>query len=147
MTQVSKQRLNQKVYVKIFSLFPKFLGRLSRKGQETEVIEALFSRVEQTMIAKRIAISFMLVKGYTYQEISTKLKVSYGTIGKISDITKKANSHYVEELQRMSKEESFSDFLNAIGYKLAVMLPPKGGNWSSWRRNIEAQSREDKQAF
>lgn len=147
MTQVSKHRLNQQVYTKIFSLFPKFLGRLSRKGQETEVIEALFSRVEQTMIAKRIAISFMLIKGYTYEQISSKLKVSYGTIGKIAEITKKANSHFTEELQNMSKEDSFSDFLNAIGYKIAVMLPPKGGNWSTWRRNIEKSKTAGEQAF
>lgn len=147
MTQVSKHKLNQQVYSKIFLLFPKFLGRLSRQGQEIEVVEALFSRVEQTMMAKRIAISFMLIKGYTYEQISSKLKVSYGTIGKIAEVTKKVGAHFTSELQKIAKEDAFSDFLNAIGYKLAVMLPPKGGNWSSWRRDIEKSKREGEQPF
>ena len=147
MAQVSKHKLNQQVYTKIFTLFPKFLGRLSRKGQESDAIESLFSRVEQTMIAKRIAISFMLIKGYTYEQISSKLKVSFGTIGKVAEITKKANSHFTKELHDISKEDSFSDFLNAIGHKLQSTLPPKGGNWSSWRRDIEKSKREGKQAF
>lgn len=147
MTQVSKHKLNQQVYNKIFSLFPQFLGRLSRKGQESMVIDVLFSRVEQTMIAKRIAISFMLIKGYTYDQISSKLKVSYGTIGKIAEMTKKADVQFTDELQKISKEDAFFDFLNAIGYKLTVMLPPKSGNWSTWRRDIEKNKTEGEQAF
>lgn len=147
MTQVSKHQLNHQVYEKIFTLFPQFIGRLSRKGQEEMVVDVLFSRVEQTMIAKRIAIAFMLIKGYTYEQISGKLKVSFGTIGKIAELTKKADSYFVQELRNIAQEDAFSDFLNAIGYKVAVLLPPKGGNWSTWRKNIESEKEQGESAF
>ena len=89
MSQVSKHKLNQKVYEKIFSLFPQFLSRLSRQGNAQVVINSLFSTTERTMIAKRIAASFMLTKGYTYQQIKNRLCLSNGTVGKIAEITKK----------------------------------------------------------
>lgn len=147
MTQVSKHRLNQSVYNKIFSLFPQFLGKLSRQGHALVVVNALFSSTEKTMIAKRIAIAFMLVKGYSYEMISDKLKVSYGTVAKIAELTKNADSHFVTELHKIATEDAFGDFLNTIGYKIAVALPPKGGNWSQWRRDIEHQRKSREQPF
>lgn len=147
MSQVSKHKLNQKVFNKIFLLFPKLLGRLSRKGDEKVVIGVLFSTTERTMIAKRVATAFMLTKGYTYAQIKSKLHVSNGTIGKIAEITKSADSKFVNELHLIAKEQEFSDFLNAIDYKLSVILPPKGGNWSTWRRKIEEDRRKKEQPF
>lgn len=147
MTQVSKHQLNEEVYRKIFLLFPQFLGSLSRKGRELVVVDALFSTTEQTMIAKRIAIAFMLVKGYGYAPISAKLKVSYGTIAKINEITKNADSIFVKELESIARHDAFSDFLNAIGYKLSVAMPPRGGNWSVWRRRIEEDRKKGTQPF
>lgn len=147
MTQVSKHKLNKQVYEKIFSLFPQFLGRLSRKGHQQLIFDALFSRTEQTMVAKRIAIAFMLVKGCGYAEISSKLKVSYGTVAKIAEILKNSSPEFVKELNLIAKDDAFSDFLNTIGYKLSVAMPPKGGNWSVWRRRIEKERREGTQPF
>ncbi|MFH2085963.1 MAG: Trp family transcriptional regulator [bacterium] len=147
MSQVSRHKLNQKVYDKIFSLFPQFLGRLSSQGHAQVVVNALFSTTERTIIAKRIATAFMLVKGYTYSEISSKLCISYGTIGKIAEVTKNADTRFVKELQLISQEQAFGEFLNAIGYRVAKLLPPKGGNWSVWRRNIEEERRQAEQSF
>ena len=147
MSQVSKHKLSQKVYEKIFSLFPQFLGRLSRQGNAPVVINALFSTTEKTMIAKRIATAFMLVKGYTYEQIKDKLCISNGTIGKIAEITKNADLKFTNELQSIAKEQAFGEFLDAIGYKLSVLIPPKGRNWSTWRRNIEEDRRKAEQPF
>ena len=147
MSQVSKYKLNHKVYEKIFSLFPQFLGRLSRQGRAQVVVNTLFSMTERTMIAKRLATAFMLVKGYTYEQIKEKLHISSGTIGKIAEITKSADSHFVNELQLIAKEQAFGEFLEVIGYKLSLLIPPKGRNWSTWRRNIEADRRKAEQPF
>src|SRR3989344_4526077 len=99
MSQVSKHKLSQNVFDKIFSLFPQVVGRLSRQGHAPVVINTLFSTTERTMVAKRVATAFMLVKGYTYQQIKDKLRISNGTIGKIAEITKNADSKFVKELQ------------------------------------------------
>lgn len=147
MSQVSKHKLNPQTYAKIFSLFPQFLNRLSRKGKEQILINALFSQTEQTVIAKRIAIAFMLTKGYTYHQIMSQIKVSLGTVAKIAALTKNADEIFAKELQSIAKEEQFVGFLNTIGYKLETALPPKGGNWSAWRRKIEEAKRNSREPF
>jgi uncharacterized protein YerC len=147
MSQVSKHKLSPKVFEKIFSLFPQFLGRLASHGQSNIAIDALFSTTEKTMIAKRLATAFMLVKGYSYAEISKKLCISFGTIGKISEVTKNSDSHFASELAAIAKEQAFGEFLDTIGYKLSIALPPKGRNWSEWRRRIEEDRRKSEQPF
>lgn len=143
MSQVSKNKLNAKVYDKIFSLLPEFFGRLSRKNQEQALINTIFSSSERVMIAKRLAISFMLIKGYTYHQIMEKIKVSLGTVAKVAELTKNADDVFVKELHSVAKEEQFVEFLNIIGYKLEIALPPKGSNWSVWRRRIEEEKRNN----
>ncbi|PIS18098.1 hypothetical protein COW38_01815 [Candidatus Collierbacteria bacterium CG17_big_fil_post_rev_8_21_14_2_50_45_7] len=141
MSQVSKNKINNKVYEKIFSLFPRFLFKMTSKGKQSELVDVFFTRTEKIVLAKRIAIAFMLVKGYSYRQISDKIKVSTSTILKIADsITSKQSIE--EELKLIDAEDAFADFLNAIDYHVAKLLPPKGGNWSSWRGRIEKEKRD-----
>jgi len=99
------------------------------------------------MLAKRIAIAFMLIKGYTYQQIVDKLKVSWGTVGKMSELIKTSDPTFTKELEKMAKQDAFSDFLNSIDYSISKSVPPKGGNWSAWRRRIEDDKRKGTQPF
>jgi len=142
MSQVSKNQLNNKVYEKIFSLFPKFLYRMTSRGKQSELIDSFFTRTEKIVLAKRVAIAFMLVKGYDYRQISSKIKVSTSTILKVADSLKSHPTSIKKELELIATEDAFVGFLNSIGYQLAKLLPPKGGNWSSWRGRIEKERRD-----
>lgn len=142
MSQVSKNQLSNKIYEKIFLLFPQFLYRMTSKGKQSELVDTFFTRTEKIVFAKRIAIAFMLVKGYSYRIISQKIKVSTSTIIKIADAIKSNNKTVTKELELIAREDSFIEFLNNIGYNLIKMLPPKGGNWSTWRGRIERDKRE-----
>ncbi|MFZ2200160.1 MAG: Trp family transcriptional regulator [Microgenomates group bacterium] len=146
MSQVSKNKLNTKVYEKIFTLFPKFLYRMTSHGRQSDLIESFFTRTEKIVIAKRVAIAFMLSKGYSYRQISSKIKVSTSSIVKIADVISK-NTAVVKELELIASEESFLDFLNTIGYNTAKLLPPRGGNWSAWRGRIEKEKRDLENPF
>lgn len=147
MSQVSKYQLSNKIYTKIFSLFPKFLYRMTTKGKQSELVDAFFTRTEKVVIAKRVAIAFMLVKGYKYDQIVGKIKVSHGTVAKIADSLKSHDGSIAQELGKISKEESFIEFLDAIGYQVSKLLPPKGGNWSAWRGRIEKEKRDSEIPF
>ena len=147
MSQVSKYKLSDKIYGKIFSLFPQFLYRLTSKGKQNILIDTFFTNTEKIVVAKRVAIAFMLVKGYRYDQIVNKIKVSHGTVAKIAESLKTHDHLITEELEKIAKEDAFSDFLNAIGYQIATMLPPKGSNWSRWRGNIEQEKRNGEQPF
>ncbi|MEI6690139.1 MAG: Trp family transcriptional regulator [bacterium] len=147
MSQVSKRKIDQKVYDKLFSLLPEFMGRLSRNNHQQDFVNTLFYTTEKTMIAKRLAIAFMLTKEYTYSQMISKLKVSQGTVAKVAEMVGNADKSFISELQNISKEQQFVDFLELIGYKIETMLPPKGGNWSVWRRRIEKDKQKSEQPF
>lgn len=142
MAQVSKNKVNNKVYERIFSLFPQFLYRMTSKGKQGELVNAFFTSTEKVVFAKRIAIAFMLVKGYDYRQISTKIKVSTSTIGRIANVIKSNDVSIKAELGAIASEDAFVEFLSAIDYQIAKLLPPKGGNWSSWRGKIEKEKRD-----
>jgi len=147
MTQVSKYKLSDKVYQRIFSLFPEFLYRMIKNGHQKDLIDAFFTNTEKIVFAKRIAIAFMLVNGYKYDQIVNKIKVSHGTVAKISDALKNKGEILSLEFQKIASEEAFVDFLNSVGYNLSKFLPPKGGNWSVWRGNLEKERINKENSF
>lgn len=142
MSQVSKYQLSNKVYAKIFTLFPQFLHQMTNHGKQSELVNTFFTRTEKIVIAKRIAIAFMLVKGYAYDQIRSKIKVSTGTIANISDAVKNSGDIITKEFESIAKEDAFIEFLNTIDYQVSKLLPPKGGNWSAWRGRIEKEKRK-----
>ncbi len=147
MSQVSKYKLSDKVYNKIFSLFPQFLYRMINIGKQESLVNTFFTNTEKIVIAKRVAIAFMLVKGYTYDFIVDKLKVSHGTVARIANEIKASDPIVPKELEKIAKEDKFVEFLNAIGYQVSSILPPKGGDWASWRRNLEEEKSNSEQPF
>jgi uncharacterized protein YerC len=147
MSQISRNKLDVQVYEKIFSLFPRLLYKMTSKGRQLELIDSFFTRTEKVIFAKRIAIAFMLTKGYSYRAIAHKIKVSTGTILKIAESLRLNNQSTRKELESMATEDAFTDFLSAIGYSLAVALPPKSGNWSTWRGRIEKEKKAAKNPF
>lgn len=140
MSQVSKNILNNRVYERIFSLFPQLLHRMIARHQEDDLVKAFFTRTEKIVFAKRVAIAFMLVKGYTYQQIVTKIKVSYGTVSRISDVLRTNGSVVASELDSIAKEDAFLHFLNAIDYHLERITPPKG-NQRVWRKIVATKKK------
>ena len=141
MSQVSKNILNNRVYERIFSLFPQLLHRMIARNQENDLVKAFFTRTEKIIFAKRVAIAFMLVKGYTYQQIVTKIKVSYGTVSRISDVLRTNGSVVASELDSIAKEDAFLHFLNAIDYHSERIMPPKG-NQREWRKIVATKKKQ-----
>jgi uncharacterized protein YerC len=147
MTQVSKYQLNSKVYEKIFSLFPQFLYRMTNKGQQNLLVNAFFTGTEKIVFAKRIAIAFMLVKGYRYDQIISKIKVSNGTVAKIAEALRTNDGPIIKELEAIAKEDAFKEFLGSINYQISSILPPKGGKWSSWKADLIKEKENTKSAI
>lgn len=147
MPKVSRNQLNVQVYAKLFTLLPALLSACSTPAKAQGFANALFSSSEKTMIAKRIAIILMLIKGRTYQQISTKLKVSQSTIGKMAEVVAGADQVFLAEFRKIARSDTASDFWNALGYKLDTFLPPKGANWSVWRSRKLKEKFANEQPF
>lgn len=85
MARISKYPISNNVYEKIVNIFLEAFTKLRSKKEVQNFFNEFLTPTEQIMLAKRLAISLFLAKGYNYREISSILKVSLSTINDISD--------------------------------------------------------------
>ena len=83
MAQVSRRKLNPKVWDQIYRIFLKAIKKTAR-GKETQLlINFLLTETEKIVLTKRLAIALLLEKGLDYDQIKSALKVSQGTIASV----------------------------------------------------------------
>lgn len=133
MSQISKYPISKEVAERIFDVFAKTLIALKDKPEVESYIGDLFTPTEKIMFSKRIAIAFLLSKGYQYREISTILKVSLTTIGSVSLSLKYGKGGYDRIIKRIAKEEKLEDFFKSIVEKLLSVPAASGKGGSTWR--------------
>ena len=80
MAQVSRRFVNPSVQKKIQELFLDCIARCRDQKTTAAFIDALLTDTEKIMIAKRVAIALMLLKGRITEEIQDTLKVSGQTV-------------------------------------------------------------------
>lgn len=134
MSQVSKRRLKAGVSDKLEGLFTKLIQQISTSEQAENMLRTLFSTAERTMMAKRVSVMLMLIKGANYLTIRETLKVSQGTIAKMSQVVTSAPPSMVDWLKEEADADNFTQILDEVGYRLNGLLPPRGKSWSGWRR-------------
>jgi len=80
MAQVSKYPLSKDVDEQISDLFIETISRITDKKLVTDFLSDLLTPTEKIMLTKRLAIYYMLGKGYDYRTIKHVLKVSSATV-------------------------------------------------------------------
>lgn len=147
MSQVSKRWLKAEVSDKLVELFIKLIQQINTSEQAKNMLMTLFSAAERMMMAKRVSVMLMLVKGANYLTIRETLKVSQGTIAKMSQVVTTAPPSVVDWLKEEADADDFIQTLDEIGYRLKGLLPPKGRSWSKWRRQLESERNKSQQPF
>ena len=78
--------------------------------QDTQLfLNDLLTPTERVVLAKRLAIAVLLIKGWGYLAIQNFLKVSSDTVGKVSQIVKN-NRGYRRIVERMLRTEAGRQF-------------------------------------
>ncbi len=145
MTQVSRRYLPPKVSRQIFDIFLSILTSLPSPNVTSHFIEDLLSPTEQIMLGKRLAIAYMMRKGYTQRQICNILKVSLATVSKVSLRLKVENNGFTIVIDRMLRVQRVSDFFGKLDEKIDHLLPPKGANWSAhYARNNQERSKNER---
>lgn len=141
MVQISKHKINAKVETKIFKLLFDVIGKHENFEHFNIIFNGIFSPVEKLVIAKRIAIIFLLVKRIEWKVICEILKVSLSSVSKCQMIL--LNSSEVESTFTvlMKKRE------NGIAIEeffLAFFGPGTAyTNWkNAWKRKYELEQRK-----
>lgn len=147
MPQVSKYPISSDVEQRIYEVFTKTISKLSRPSQINKFFEAFLSPVERIMLAKRLAIALLLLKGYKYLEIRKVLRVSPPTISDVSMNLKYMNPEFRSVIESIIKKEKLEEFWNHIGDIISDKIPPGGTNWSLWRFKKEQEKKVRRKAF
>ena len=134
MTKVSKYLIKSEVQERMFEVFWKTIADLKTNVEVKGFFQELLTPTEQIMLAKRLAISILLAKKYTYEEIVDVLKVSPVTIGTISLWLKKEGKAFQKSINRILVQQKQEEFWDNLEKFFSNILPPaKGTNWKAVR--------------
>lgn len=134
MTKVSRRFLDKELWNRIFEIFVKTLADLKTPIDVQNFLEDLLSPTEKVMLTKRLAIAILLAKGYTYDEIDDKLKVSRSTIMNVSFWLKYGKSGYAKSVEKIIKNQNRDTMIDKIDEILLQLSPPKAYGSPAYER-------------
>ncbi|MBI4009089.1 hypothetical protein HY357_02555 [Candidatus Roizmanbacteria bacterium] len=141
MARISRFKLKDHVLEKLFTLFFEVVGKKYSKDEFQKVIRDLLSPVERVMIAKRIAIVYLLLKGIDYKIICDVLKVSSATISRYNLLLEKSDG-LVPSFKVIISSDKVKLFLEEL---FNTLFPPGayGVNWkTAWQRKFELERKK-----
>ncbi len=82
MVNISRRQLPEEILNKTFNLFFKIFSKCSSKETFFVLLNDFFTPKEKILLAKRITIIYLLIKGIEQNNIADLLKVSTSTVAK-----------------------------------------------------------------
>lgn len=141
MTQVSRNPLGKETNKEIQSTLWWLLARLNNDSDIQNFLNGLLTKTEKVMLAKRLAIAFLLSKGYTYRDISDVLKVGTATVCRIREMMDRTNGDYeifIKKLEKREELKKFSEQVDKVVSGLLSIIPPQKTDMkgrAKWLRN------------
>lgn len=149
MPQVSKYPISKDVYERIYDIFLKTIVDLKAKEEIDSFLKEFLSPTEQVMLAKRLAIAFLLAKGYDYRSTAKVLRVSTGTVGNVG-IAYKYGEGYKKVVNRLLKDEKLVAFWQNVGEKILNLIPDnisKGREWVYLKQELRKRKYKERKPF
>lgn len=144
MTQVSRFPLRKEIQERMFEVFLDSIAMVKTREQVRTLLDDFLSPTERTMLAKRLSIALLLYKGSDQRAICKTLKVSLGTVSRVSTALQKGSGGYALVLSAIMKNEGLREFVEALGDEF-VELFTVGRRYPNVRRELwEAKMRRQK---
>jgi len=125
--------MNPEIEKRVYEVFIESVKNTKTSGEVINLLNDLLSPVEKIMMAKRVAVAFLLLEDkYTYAEISKVLKVSKGTIAKIHAIFALQGKGFRKTLGDILKRKVAKSALSEL-LDILTPLPPKGTKPEYWK--------------
>lgn len=135
MGRVSKHFMNPEIEKRVYEVFIESVKNTKTSSEVVDFLNDLLSSVEKIMMAKRVAVAFLLLQDkYTYDEISKTVKVSRGTIAKIHATFALQGKGYRKILGDILKRKAAKSALSEL-LDILTPLPPKGANIGEWKKS------------
>lgn len=141
MVRNSRIQLPDSILEKLFELFFTVVGNKSNKDEFRKTVVDLLTPAERIMLAKRVAIIYLLLKKIDYYNICKVLKVSPTTVAKFRLLMEKSEG-VVPTFKRILKVEKVGLVLEEIFNAFFAPGVP-GVNWkAAWERKINLEKRK-----
>lgn len=102
----------------------------------SQLLDDLLSPTERLMIAKRLSIAFLLFKKYDQRTISKWLKVSLGTINKVSLAMQIGKGGYLMIIKSIISKEELKGFIEKIELTFATLLLLPKNDRRRWNQEL-----------
>jgi len=104
MPHVSKRLLQKNIYTSIIEDVSFFLSRTKEKASVRRFLKEILTSTEELMIAKRLAVIYMLSEGYSPYRIYQDLKISPSTVERYENYLQKGR--YKTLVQFITREKN-----------------------------------------
>ncbi len=109
----------------MYTLFRRVLSELHSEGDITDFLDDLLTPTEKVMLAKRLAIAFLLEKGYDQRAIHTILKVSTTTVTSVNYWLLHKGRGYRNVICMVRKAEKWQVFVEGLDQTLREVFSQK----------------------
>ena len=114
MAQISRLPLPKALEQQMYELFYKSLADLNSGHDIESFLDDLLTPTEKVMLAKRLAIAFLLDKGYNQRTVHTMMKVSLTTVNSINYWLKNKGDGYRKVIAMVRKAEKWQQFITRL---------------------------------
>lgn len=141
MVRNSRFVLSDDLLEKVFDLFFEVMGNTSSKNEFRKIFFDLLTPAERIMLAKRVAIIYLLMKKIEYYNICDRLKVSSATVSKIALLMEKSEG-IVPAFKQIVKIDKVKIFLEEVFNN--IFAPGKTGvDWKiAWENKINLEKKK-----
>lgn len=130
MPHVSQKKLKRKNFNRISDQFIQTIATLKSPKETQRFIKELLTKTEQIMLAKRLAILFMLKHGYSFTQIEKTLKVTPNTVARYwKQNQKKAFTSITRDI---AKDAGKQEFWKELESTLLFGMPPYASSKARW---------------
>ena len=142
MAQISKRKVNTEVLKRLYDLFFEIIGKQNSKNDFLTIVNELLSYSEQIVIAKRIAVLFLLLQEVPQEEIRKTIKVSGSTICKYA-LMLKTSILLTSLLRKKITQKNMGIFFKELFSILYAPGTPHTNWTNAWqlKRQIEIEKR------
>ena len=150
MSQISKYPISKAISDRIFEVFLKTLVEVKNREEADQFISDFLTPTEKIVLAKRLAIAFLLEKGHDYRTIQQIIRVSAPTITSVSIARKYGSDGYKKLISKILRQEKLIEFFDEALVKILAApsaLERGRGVWTYLKRDAEKTKNKRRRRF
>lgn len=129
MPRVSRYKLKQEEFEKIYQLFFEIVSKGQSRDEFASIMDGILTHEERVMIAKRVAVLYLLGWEVGQVEIAKKLHMSTATVNHYATLSKITNSSITKVINRLKANRQIVDLFKDLFADLFIQPGLKRGHW------------------